>query len=279
MPQSPFDSLKKATSIGPTIPGSDVPLDDRGSPLTATSIPELLARYGLDPTNPGNWNIPNAASVIGGGEDLVKALGPLFSGGLERGSELAKELAGRALQAPEAPMKSRAANAFVTQLGRKIPPVDPNKIAATEKVTSFLIPETSNPVVPKIPANLKNFNWRKVVTPNSSRPAKIVGLEFPEQMTPMARDAEIAAKRSSQQDYLKTNATPLSARNTPANVFNTRRAGYWNELREHIKTLPDTMTAKDILGSKNIPSKYAVNNNDVLTEKIRGILDLLGRTK
>jgi hypothetical protein len=58
-----MDPLRKAAGIQADPGGIPVPLDDRGSSLTAKSIPELLSRHGLNPFDLENVEGPSAATA------------------------------------------------------------------------------------------------------------------------------------------------------------------------------------------------------------------------
>jgi hypothetical protein len=78
--RSPKESIRSAKSIGPAIIGSDAP-DEFRSPLSAKTIPDLMAQYGvgLDLSNIDNAGLPfiSMRSAIKGGEKVVN---PVYRG-------------------------------------------------------------------------------------------------------------------------------------------------------------------------------------------------------
>jgi hypothetical protein len=78
--RSPKESIKSAKSIGPAIIGSDAP-DEFRSPLSAKTIPDLMAQYGvgLDLSNIDNAGLPftTLRGVIKNGQKTVE---PVYRG-------------------------------------------------------------------------------------------------------------------------------------------------------------------------------------------------------
>lgn len=154
MPNSLAALLSKAQSIGPEQPNLNQPPTDTRSPLTAKSIPELLARYGLDPTDLGNvgGGIGHASIVMPETEGLAATLKPMIHGGIERGKELAFQLMERATGAIDninGPIKP-----YEQQLHHKLmtfepSPIDIEKILAQSKAVGARPPAATAVSVPE----------------------------------------------------------------------------------------------------------------------------------
>jgi len=132
--------------------------------------------FPLDDPTMGMTPGPIGGMAVEAPTSLVRALSPLAKGSLQRGQELASELAGRAVPQPTQP--NPLVETFLKFMRTAEPPaVDPNVIAATSKVTG------SRPSKANFLQAPEGFNFAK--DPNAKGYSPL----------PMARDPKIAAIR------------------------------------------------------------------------------------